>query len=57
MNARWTQRVDVWFPSRGEAIHFGLREAVLSRTVEEDRWITDDMLTERAATKTAANGL
>ncbi len=57
MNARWTQRVDVWFPSRGEAIHFGLREAVLSRNLEEDRWLIDGILSERAATKTAANGL
>ncbi len=57
MNARWTQRVDIWFPSRGEAIHFGLREAVLSRIVEENRWLADAILTERAATKTAANGL
>jgi 3D (Asp-Asp-Asp) domain-containing protein len=57
MNARWTQRVDVWFPSRGEAIHFGLRDVVLSRNLEEDRGIVDGMLSERTVTKTAANGL
>lgn len=57
MNARWTQRVDVWFPSRSEAIHFGLREVVLSRTLEENRRIVDGILSERAATKTASNGL
>ena len=57
MNARWTQRVDVWFPSRGEAIHFGLRDVVLSRNLEEDRGIVDGMLSERTVTKTAVNGL
>jgi 3D (Asp-Asp-Asp) domain-containing protein len=57
MNARWTQRVDVWFPSRSEAIRFGHRELVLSRTLDEDPRSNNNVLTERAAAKTAVNEL
>ncbi|UCH84616.1 MAG: 3D domain-containing protein, partial [Candidatus Latescibacterota bacterium] len=46
MNARWTNRVDVWFPSRLDAIHFGLREAYLTGTIEDDPFTETDVLTE-----------
>jgi 3D (Asp-Asp-Asp) domain-containing protein len=34
MNARWSNRIDVWFPSRDEALWFGRREMVISRSLE-----------------------
>jgi 3D (Asp-Asp-Asp) domain-containing protein len=33
MNARWDNRIDIWFPSREDALWFGRREVVLSRTL------------------------
>lgn len=33
MNARWVNKIDIWFPSREEALWFGRREVVLSRTL------------------------
>ena len=36
MNARWDNRVDVWFPSKVEALRFGIREVYLTATVEEE---------------------
>ena len=33
MNARWDNRIDIWFPSREEALWFGRRPAVLSRAL------------------------
>lgn len=35
MNARWSNRIDVWFPSRDEALWFGRREVVISRSLED----------------------
>lgn len=35
MNARWLNRIDIWFPSQEEALRFGRREVVLSRTLGE----------------------
>ncbi len=35
MNARWATRIDIWFASREEAVQFGRREVVLSRTIGE----------------------
>lgn len=32
MNKRYTNRIDIWFPSREEAFSFGVREAYLSTT-------------------------
>lgn len=36
MHARWTNRVDVWFASREQAIRFGTRDVYLSTTVSDD---------------------
>jgi 3D (Asp-Asp-Asp) domain-containing protein len=36
MNARWDNRIDVWFPSRLEALRFGVREVYVSKTLEEE---------------------
>lgn len=33
MNARWDNRIDIWFPSREDALWFGRREVVVSRTL------------------------
>ena len=29
MHERWTRRVDIWFPSRLEALHFGVKKGML----------------------------
>jgi 3D (Asp-Asp-Asp) domain-containing protein len=46
MNARWTNRVDVWFPSRLDAIHVGLQEVYLTGTIEDNPFTEEDILTE-----------
>ena len=35
MNSRWNNRIDIWFPSRLEALRFGVHEVYL-RTVDQD---------------------
>ncbi len=35
MNKRWRNRIDIWFPSRGQAFQFGVREAYLSTTLTD----------------------
>jgi 3D (Asp-Asp-Asp) domain-containing protein len=44
MNPRWTNRVDVWFADREEAIRFGLREVVMSGTLEDVADIREEIL-------------
>ena len=46
MNERWSNRVDVWFPSRVEALRFGVREAYLTTTVEDGEHPRVDELSE-----------
>ncbi len=53
MNARWSNRIDVWFASRLDAVHFGLREVYLTGTVEDDPFTEADILTENTAASVA----
>ncbi len=57
MNARWTNRIDVWFPTRAQAIEFGVREAYLSGTLDEDSRIDPDLLSQNAAAGSIHNEL
>ncbi len=36
MNARWDNRADIWFPSRVEALRFGVREVYLTAKLEKE---------------------
>ncbi|MFQ5511762.1 MAG: 3D domain-containing protein [Candidatus Krumholzibacteriia bacterium] len=36
MNARWDNRVDIWFPSRMEALRFGVRKVYLMAALDQD---------------------
>jgi len=42
MNSRWNNRVDIWFPSRLEALRFGVKEVYL-RTLDEDLTTPDEL--------------
>jgi len=42
MNQRWNNRIDIWFPSRLEAIRFGVKEVYL-KTVNEDLNVPDEL--------------
>jgi len=42
MNSRWNNRIDLWFPSRLEALRFGVREVYL-QTVNEDLTLPDEL--------------
>jgi len=57
MNARWTNRIDIWFPSRLDAIHFGLREVHLTGTIEDDPFSEADILTENTAETAIPSGM
>lgn len=57
MNARWTNRVDVWFPTRTEAIRFGVREVYLSGTPERTRQIDPDILSQNGPGTAVSNEL
>lgn len=54
MNARWSNRVDVWFPSRVEALRFGVREAYLTTTVEGGEYPRVDELSDDELESTPA---
>jgi len=34
MNKRWRNRLDIWFPSKADALQFGIREVYLSSSVD-----------------------
>jgi 3D (Asp-Asp-Asp) domain-containing protein len=52
MNQRWNNRIDIWFPSRLQALRFGVREVYL-QTVDEDLTVPDELSeTEPAASIT-----
>ncbi|MCZ6765794.1 MAG: hypothetical protein O7D32_02560 [bacterium] len=34
MNERWRNRLDIWFPSRADALQFGIREVYLSSSID-----------------------
>jgi 3D (Asp-Asp-Asp) domain-containing protein len=57
MNPRWTNRVDIWFPSRNEAVRFGLREAVLSRTMDEGTRVREEILSGNYSAGSELGGL
>jgi len=57
MSARWTNRIDVWFPTREQAIHFGLREVVLSRTLDEGTRVADEILSGNYPAELDTGGL
>lgn len=42
MNSRWNNRIDIWFPSRLEAVRFGVKEVYL-RTIDEDLTRPDEL--------------
>jgi 3D (Asp-Asp-Asp) domain-containing protein len=42
MNSRWNNRIDVWFPSRLEAVRFGVKEVYL-RTINEDLRLPEEL--------------
>jgi len=54
MNARWTNRIDVWFPTRLDALRFGVRQAYISRALEEEPEV--DELSENNSVSAAASG-
>ncbi|UCG50392.1 MAG: 3D domain-containing protein [Candidatus Latescibacterota bacterium] len=57
MNARWSNRADVWFPSRGDALCFGARNVYLSRTLAEERDLDNEILTENIAEGGVPSGM
>jgi len=57
MNSRWTNRVDIWFPTREGAIRFGLREVVLSGTLEGGVDIREEILSGNYTADGYAGGL
>lgn len=57
MSARWTNRIDVWFPTREQAIRFGLRDVVLSRTLDEGSRPSDDILSGNFSADLDSGGL
>ena len=57
MNPRWTNRVDIWFADRDDAVRFGLREVVLSGTIEEGVDIREEILSGDYAAETFPGGL
>lgn len=52
MNKRWRNRLDIWFPSRADALQFGIREVYLSSSVDGG-----DLETSLSAGPTSSNGL
>lgn len=42
MNSRWNNRIDIWFPSRLEAVRFGVKEVYL-RTINEDLRLREEL--------------
>jgi len=59
MNARWTNRIDLWFPSRLEALRFGINEVYVSKTLETEADPIDrqDVSENSAASSTEGGGL
>jgi len=57
MNARWSNRVDVWFADRYDAVRFGLREVVLSGTLEAGVDIREEILSGNYSAETFPGGL
>jgi 3D (Asp-Asp-Asp) domain-containing protein len=56
MNPRWTNRVDIWFAEREDAVRFGLRQVVLSGTIEDIN-IHDPILSGNYTSETFPGGL
>jgi len=57
MNSRWTNRIDIWFPSRDEAIRFGLREVVISGTLDDGIGIRETILSGNYTGESFGGGL
>jgi len=57
MNARWANRIDIWFTSREDALNFGRREVVLSRTLGDRADIGIPVLSGDLPTGIALGGL
>lgn len=57
MSARWTNRIDVWFPTREQAVRFGLRDVVLSRTLDESNRVADEILSVNYSAELDSGGL
>ena len=57
MSARWTNRIDVWFPTREQAVRFGLRDVVLSRTLDEVNRAADEILSVNFSAELDSGGL
>ena len=52
MNQRWNNRIDIWFPSRLEALRFGVREVYL-QTIDEDLTVPDELSETEPASSVA----
>ena len=57
MNSRWTNRIDIWFATRDNAVRFGLREVVLSGTLEAGVDIREEILSGNYSAETFPGGL
>jgi 3D (Asp-Asp-Asp) domain-containing protein len=57
MNPRWTNRIDVWFADREDAVRFGLREVVVSGTLESGVDIREEILSGGYSSETFPDGL
>lgn len=57
MNPRWTNRVDIWFANRDDAIRFGLREVVLSGSLDGGADIREEILSGNYTAETFPSGL
>ncbi|MDH3217854.1 MAG: 3D domain-containing protein, partial [Candidatus Krumholzibacteria bacterium] len=50
MNSRWNNRIDIWFPSRMDALRFGIKE-VYVKTLDEEQIVSEE-LTENEPSST-----
>lgn len=55
MNARWSNRIDLWFASHIDAVDFGIREVYLTGTLLGDPFTEADVLTENTTAAVAHN--
>jgi 3D (Asp-Asp-Asp) domain-containing protein len=57
MHPRWTNRIDLWFASREEALRFGIRDVYLSTSVRAAESLEGKSFSEAASTTASASGL
>jgi 3D (Asp-Asp-Asp) domain-containing protein len=57
MNSRWTNRIDIWFPSRDEAVRFGIRQVVLSTTMDDGARVREEILSGNYSAESMPGGL